>query len=141
MIADKDVTLIIAEQILGFIDDQQTSRLYKKTNEQNTSQELEKLLIDCRQYCSEHNNCFRSLYASFPQETDALAWSFSSVTDVLYLNEFYCLVVIDGTYDTENKQVSTLIQTYTVAVINLQTGKVRSLIRNWIYPMFIFALG
>ncbi|CAF1017635.1 unnamed protein product [Adineta ricciae] len=124
MIADTDVTLIISEQILGFIDDQQTSRLYKKSNELNTSQELEKLLIQCRQYCSEHDNCFRSLYASFPQETDALAWSFSSVTDVLYLNEFYCLVVIDGTYDTENKQVSTLIQTYTVAVINLQTGKV-----------------
>ncbi|UJR33443.1 hypothetical protein I4U23_020888 [Adineta vaga] len=124
MIENMDVALIISEQILGFIDDKKTSQFYKKTNELNISQDLEKLLVECRKYCSEHDDCFRSLYAGFPQETDALAWSFSPVTHILYHNEFYCLVILDGTDKVNGKDPSSLIQTYTVAVINLQTGKV-----------------
>lgn len=108
-IEDSDVTLILAEQILGFIDNYQINQLYNEKNSLNKNDDLEKLLLDCQIYCNEHENSFRSLYASFPQETGALAWSFSPITDILYMNEFYTLVIID---------------TYTVAIINLQTGKV-----------------
>jgi hypothetical protein len=121
-IQDFDVSLILAEQILGFIDDYQTSQLYNQLNSLNKNDDLEKLLLDCRIYCTEHENSFRSLYAGFPQETGALAWSFSPVTHVLYINEFYTLVILDG---TENEEEENFIETYTVAMINLQTGKVK----------------
>jgi hypothetical protein len=68
-----------------------------------------------------HEDSFRSLYAGFPQETGALAWSFSPVTHILYVSEFYILVILDGIEDEEDEH---LIQTYIVAMINLQTGKV-----------------
>jgi hypothetical protein len=118
-IEDSDVSLILSEQILGFIDNQQTSQLY---NQLNIDKDLEKLLLDCRQYCNEHENSFRSIYAGFPQETGALAWSFSPVTHILYINEFYTLAILDGTEDEEDNR---FIETYTVAMINLQTGKVK----------------
>jgi hypothetical protein len=118
---DSDITLILSEQILGFIDDQQTSQLYNLTNQLTPNNDLEKLLLDSREYCHQHENSFRSLYAGFPQETGALAWSFSPVTHVLYINEFYTLVCIDG---RENADDSRFIETYIVAMINLQTGKV-----------------
>jgi hypothetical protein len=136
-IQDFDVSLILAEQILGFIDDYQTSQLYNQINSLNKNDDLEKLLLDCRIYCTEHDNSFRSLYAGFPQETGALAWSFSPVTHILYINEFYTLVVLDG---TENEEEENFIETYTVAMINLQTGKV-NLNKNKIllhYVLFCF---
>ncbi|CAF0728007.1 unnamed protein product [Rotaria sordida] len=120
-IEDSDVSLILAEQILGFIDDYQTSQLYDNNNQLNINNDLEKLLLDCRKYCNEHDNSFCSLYAGFPQETDALAWSFAPVTHVLYTNEFYTLVVLDG---IQNEDETHFIQASTVAMINLQTGKV-----------------
>ncbi|CAF3555173.1 unnamed protein product [Adineta steineri] len=120
-IEDVDASLIISEQILGFTDNQQTNQLYNQINHSKTNSDLEKLFLDCQQYCIEQKNSFRSLYAGFPQETDALAWSFSPVTHILYLTEFYCLAILDGTEDEES---SRLIQTYSVATINLQTGKV-----------------
>ncbi|CAF0739662.1 unnamed protein product [Rotaria sp. Silwood1] len=120
-IKDSDVSLILAEQILGFIDDDQTSQLYDDSNQLNTNNDLEKLIHDCRKYCIEHQNSFCSLYAGFPQETGALAWSYSPVTHILYTNEFYTLVLLDGTQDEDETH---FIQTSTVAVINLQTGKV-----------------
>ncbi|CAF3973360.1 unnamed protein product [Rotaria sp. Silwood2] len=121
LIKDSDVSLILAEQILGFIDDYQTSQLYDDSNPLNTNNDLEKLLLDCRKYCIEHENAFCSLYAGFPQATGALAWSFSPVTHVLYTNEFYALVILDG---IQNEDETHFIETSTVAMINLQTGKV-----------------
>lgn len=120
-IQDTDVTLILAEQILGFIDNYQISQLYNQNNSLNKNSDLEKLLLDCQNYCNEHDNSFRPLYASFPQETGALAWSFSPVTHILHTNEFYTLAILDGFNNEEN---SNFIETYTVAIINLQTGKV-----------------
>jgi len=135
-IKDSDVSLILAEQILGFIDDYQTSQLYKPINSLNKNNDLEKLLLDCRTYCNEHENSFRSLYAGFPQETGALAWSFSPVTHVLYVSEFYTLVILDGTEDEEEER---FIQTYTVALINLQTGKVTKKNKKKLY-IHLFSL-
>jgi hypothetical protein len=137
-IQDFDVSLILAEQILGFIDDYQTSQLYNPIDSLNKNNDLEKLLLDCRMYCNENENSFRSLYASFPQETGALAWSFSPVTHILYMNEFYILVILDGTQDEEEEH---FIQTYTVAMINLQTGKVKHKKENLIYNCWILFLG
>ena len=121
LIQTADVSLILAEQILGFIDTQQISQLYKSSNPSNTNSNLEKLLYDCRTYCIDHGISFRSLYAGFPQESAALAWSFSPVTHILYVSEFYALVILDGVADPEEER---LIQTWTVAIINLQSGKV-----------------
>jgi hypothetical protein len=120
-IKDSDVSLILSEQILGFIDNQQISQLYQPKDSVKKNDDLEKLLLDCQTYCINHEDSFRSLYAGFPQETGALAWSFSPVTHVLYVSEFYTLVILDGVEDDEDER---LIQTYSVAMINLQTGKV-----------------
>ncbi|CAM4909126.1 unnamed protein product [Rotaria socialis] len=124
-IKDADVSLILSEQILGFIDDYHTSQLYDELNDSDKNNDLEKLLIDCRKYCDEHDNSFRSVYAGFPQETGALAWSFSPITHVLFLNEFYTLVVL-GRYQDDDK--NHFIETYTVAMINMQTGKVDKIV-------------
>lgn len=122
LIAERDVFLILAEQILGYIDNQKISQLYKSSS---TNSDLEKLLDHCRTYCLEHGHSFRSLYAGFPQESAALAWSFSPVTHILYINEFYALLALDGWADEEDER---LTHTWTVAVINLPNGKVKNTI-------------
>lgn len=134
LIEERDVFLILAEQILGYIDNQKISQLYKSSS---TNPDLEKLLDDCRTYCIEHANSFRSLYAGFPQESAALAWSFSPVTHILYMNEFYALVILDGCANSEEER---LIETYTVAVINLPNGKVRKTMVERMMNQWMFVL-
>ena len=127
-IDDCDVALVLAEQILGFIDDQQMSQFYGEQNpaKSHDDDDLEKLLVDCRQYCNTHANSFRSIYAGFPQASGALAWSVASVTHILFLNDFYALVVEDGVQDEDEEH---FIIAYVIAAINLQTGKV---MRAWL---------
>lgn len=124
-IKDSDATLILAEQILGFIDNHEINQLYDETDSSEANNDLEKLLVDCQKYCDNNENCLRPLYAGFPQETGGLAWSYSPVSNILFMNEFYTLVIIDGVATDE----SNFIQASTVAMINLQTGKVRDLIK------------
>ena len=124
---NSDVSLMLSEQILGSIDDYQTSQLYHETNHLTKNDDLENLLADCRRCCDRHQNSLCSLYAGFPQETGALAWSFSPVTHILYVSEFYSLVILDGIEDDDRPH---FIRTHTVAIINLQTGKVNKKIKN-----------
>ena len=121
-----DPQLILAEQILGFIDSQRMKAIYQP-NEPNSA-ELENLLQQCETYCSQKENSIRPIFAGFPQENAALAWSFSSVTHILFSNEFYTLVVLDGS--DENEEQPHFIYAPTVAMIQLQTGKVRNDVRQ-----------
>ena len=121
-ITDTDATRILAEQILGFIDTEEIRSIYASNDSMKNKSDLEKLLHDCQSYCQTHENSFRPLYAGFPQETGALAWSFSPTTHVLFTNDFYALVLIDGSQGEEDEEL--FMYAYTVALINLQTGKV-----------------
>lgn len=123
-----DLSLVLAEQILGFIDTPQIKKFYYSaaSSDQTDADDgcLQKLLQDCQDYCTTQEHCFRSVYAGFPQGTGALAWTFSYVTDVLFVNEFYALVVLDGSRKDDEFH---FITASTVAMITLQTGKVRDI--------------
>ena len=120
-----DLSLVLAEQILGFIDTSEINQFYRSTESISQTHHddgsLTKLLQDCRDYCNAQEHSFRSVCAGFPQETGALVWTFSYVTHVLFVNEFYALVVLDGSQAEEEYH---FIDASTVAMISLQTGKV-----------------
>jgi hypothetical protein len=123
--ADIDATLLLAEQILGFIDDQNCSRLYGNNESSvNSTKDLQQLLHQCRQYVNGKSNSFRSIYAGFPHEMGALAWTCSSVTHILFINEFFALVVLVGAFEEEVEDEYHFISTCVIGMIDLQTGKV-----------------
>ncbi|CAF1388492.1 unnamed protein product, partial [Didymodactylos carnosus] len=128
---------VLAEQILGFVDDVLMQDFYQKENlltnsaisGTQMSPQLKQLLTDCKQHCQNLGKKSFSLkpkYAGFPKQTGALQWSFSPVTHLLYVDEFHALVSIDGweTNADENQDERSYKYVTSVAVIDLQTSRV-----------------